>query len=360
MFSNYDNPEIAAATKQVIALHHPLRLLFFELTRRCNLHCAHCGSRCPEFTSSDEISASDFKHVVDRVTEVYSVDQVMFCITGGEPLLREDWFEICSYISEKGYSWGMTTNGTLIDEDCVRDLARAGMKTVSVSLDGLKGTHEKLRGVKGSFDRAVEGIKRLKESALFHVVQVVTVVSKLNIHELGELYNLVCELDVDSWKLTAIEPMGDALSHQDLFLDGHEFNNLLTFIMQRRKRAVIDVTYGCSHFLLKRYDNTVRKQPFLCGAGTMIASIASNGDILPCLDIDCREIVKQGNVLQDDLIDVWENRFLLFRKNKANTSIMCQECQYRQVCQGDSWHSWDFEKKMPRICMKKQNFFSKL
>ena len=357
MFSNYENPEIAAATKQIVAQIHPLRYLVFELPRRCNLRCAHCGSRCPEYTSGKELSSSTFMHVVDRVSEVYRTDQVMFCVTGGEPLLREDWFEICSYIASKGFSWGMTTNGTLINDNCVRRLVEADIKTVSVSLDGLKDTHEKLRGVAGSFDRAVSGIRLLKESGCCHSVQAVTVVSKLNIHELPALYDYICELGVDSWKLTAIEPMGDAHNQKELFLDEQEHISLLTSIMLWRRKAAIGVTYGCSHFLPKRYDSSVRKQPFICGAGTMVASIASNGDILPCLDIDSRELVRQGNVCEDDFIEVWENRFDLFRKNKANTSIKCRECQFRQECQGDSWHSWDFEKDTPRICFKTHTFF---
>lgn len=357
MLNNYDEPEVAAAAKQIISYLHPLRYLFFELTRECNLRCKHCGSRCPEYIPDNELSASEYKHIVDRVSEVYPVDQVMFCITGGEPLLRQDWFEICSYISSKGFSWGMTTNGTLIDEKCIYKLKSACMKTVSVSIDGLRDNHEKLRDIQGSFDQAVHGIRLLKKSGHFHSVQAVTVVNKLNIHELPELYGLIRDLGVDSWKLTAIEPMGDALSRQEIFLDEHDHYDLLTFIMQLRQKAEIDVTYGCGHFLPKRYDNTVRKHPFLCGAGTMIASIASNGDILPCLDIDCRETVKQGNIRRNDFIDVWENRFELFRKNKANTSAKCRECQFKQECHGDSWHSWDFEKSEPRICFKTHTFF---
>ena len=357
MSCNYDNSEIAAATKQVIAHLHPLRYLFFELTRTCNLQCAHCGSRCPEYSTDRELPASEFKRVVDLVSQNYPTDQLMFCITGGEPLMRGDWFEICSYISEKGFSWGMTTNGTLLDESCVRRLDQAGMRTVSVSLDGLKDTHEKLRGVAGSFDGAVNGIKLLTKSGNFQIVQAVTVVNKTNLYELPSLYEFICELGVNSWKLTAIEPMGDALSRKDLFLSEHEHYSLLDFIMLCRKKALIDVTYGCSHFLPKRYEGLVRKQPFICGAGTMIASIGSNGDILPCLDIDCRELVKQGNVFQDDFIDVWENRFEIFRRNKANLSAMCHSCQFKRECQGDSWHSWDFENNLPRICFKAHTVF---
>jgi radical SAM protein with 4Fe4S-binding SPASM domain len=268
--------------------------------------------------------------------------------------LNKDWFEICSYITQKGYAWGMTSNGTLIDEACVQRLAQAGMKTVSISLDGLKESHEQLRGVPGCFDQAVNAIRLLKNSGLFRAVQVVTVVNRLNYAELPRLYELVKSLNVDSWKLTPIEPMGKAKEVQGFFLSPGEHYQLLGFIKSKRQTAPFEVTYGCSHLLPEEYDSTVRKQPFLCGAGTMIASIDSNGDILPCLDIDCRERVKQGNILQDDFVDVWENKFELFRRNKANTSPTCRDCKLKQVCQGDSWHSWDFETNKPHICFEKR------
>lgn len=357
MYSNYDDHELNASVKQLLFQLHPLKYLFFELTRHCNLRCAHCGSRCPEYEGEMELSAADYKHVVDRVAQTFPTNQLMFCVTGGEPLLNRDWFEICSYIAQKGFSWGMTSNGTLIDEACVQRLAQAGMKTIAISLDGLKESHEQLRGVPGCFNQAVNAIQLLKDSGLFHSVQVVTVVSKLNFIELPQLYKLVKSLNVDSWKLTPIEPMGKAKDALGFFLSKGEHYQLLSFIKDKRLSAPFEVTYGCSHLLPEEYDSTVRKQPFLCGAGTMIASIASNGDILPCLDIDCRELVKQGNTLQDDFIDVWENRFEIFRRNKANTSPSCKDCGLKSICQGDSWHSWDFEENRPRVCFRKSAFF---
>ena len=357
MESNYVNWELTASVKQLLMQIHPLKYLFFELTQHCNLRCAHCGSRCPDYAGRSELSAENYKSVVDRVAQAVPTNQLMFCITGGEPLLNKDWFEICSYITQKGFSWGMTSNGTLIDEVCVRRLAQAEMKTVSISLDGLKESHEQLRGVPGCFDQAVNAIRLLKNSGLFRAVQVVTVVNRLNYAELPRLYELVKSLNVDSWKLTPIEPMGKAKEVRGFFLSPGEHYQLLGFIKSKRQTAPFEVTYGCSHLLPEEYDSTVRKQPFLCGAGTMIASIASNGDILPCLDIDCRDHVKQGNILQDDFVDVWENKFELFRRNKANTSPTCRDCKLKQVCQGDSWHSWDFEENVPQVCFQKHIFF---
>ena len=358
MSEAFDNAEANAAAKQLLERWHPLRYVFFELTSSCNLRCRHCGSRCPGGAAGETIPAAAFRRVVDRIAGSYPKNQLMFCITGGEPLLNPDWFDVCSHIAERGFSWGMTTNGTLIDAECVEKLSRAGMKTVAVSLDGLRESHEALRGVEGSFDGAVNALRLLVQSGNFRAVQVVTVVNRLNLEELPRLYELVCSLGVASWKLTPIEPIGDARAHPELFLDEHEHYRLLNFILQHRRKAAFEITYGCSHNLPKRYEEKVRARSFLCGAGTMIASVASNGDILPCLDIDCREKVRQGNVLRDDFVEVWEKGFTLFRANKALGSPFCRDCPQRQECRGDSWHSWDVEENAPRVCLKNHRVFS--
>ncbi len=356
MSDTFDRAEVDIAAKRLLERLHPLRYVFFELTGSCNLRCLHCGSRCPG-AAGETIPAAAFRRVVACIAEEYPEKKPMFCITGGEPLLNPDWFEICSYIARRGFSWGMTTNGTLLDSKRVEELARAGMKTVAVSLDGRRESHEALRGVEGSFDGAVNGLRLLVQSGRFHAVQVVTVVSRLNLEQLPALYELVCSLGADSWKLTPIEPIGDARAHPELFLDEQEHLRLLDFILLRRPEAAFEITYGCSHFLPERYEERVRARSFLCGAGTMIASVAGNGDILPCLDIDCRELVKQGNVLRDDFVEVWEKGFSRFRTNKALTGVFCRDCPQRQLCRGDSWHSWDLEENAPRVCLKHHRVF---
>ena len=130
----------------------------------------------------------------------------------------------------------MTSNGTLIDEKCVLRLAQAGMKTIAISLDGLKATHEQLRGVPGSYDLAVNALRLLKKSEAFRTVQTVTVVSELNIRELPQLFELVSDLQIDSWKITPIEPMGDAKGRQDLFLDE---KSIISFLISSKRSGSV-------------------------------------------------------------------------------------------------------------------------
>ena len=337
--------------KQLLFRRPSLRNVFFELTRSCNLRCRHCGSSCPSERNSTMLHFEDVRPVIDRISEMSDPQHTMFSITGGEPLLNSEWESICSYIYQKGFGWGMTSNGTLIDDDMVIRLAAAGMRTISISLDGLENTHEHLRGVEGCYEKAKAAIRRLCESNRFDCVQVITVVSPENIEQLEALYQMLLELKVDSWKITGVEPIGEARQHPELQLNSEAYIQLFHFIQDKRRTAPFEVTFGCSHFLPLAYDNTVRRSHFLCGAGTLVASITCEGDIVACLDIDAREQIKQGNITQDDFWDVWTNRFQIFRTCRNLNNAVCHGCGYQDYCLGDTWHTWDFRNNQPGVCL---------
>lgn len=336
--------------KRELEQYPQLRYLFFELTRQCNLRCRHCGSLCPSAGARDEMETERLLRLVDDAAASFSPKELMFCITGGEPLLRRDWFEICSHISRRGFLWGMTTNGTLIDGECAKRLEAAGMASVGVSLDGLRDTHEALRGVSGCYEKALAGIRALVRNGSFRSVQVITVVSTLNLSQLEEMYRLVRELGVDSWKITAVEPVGEARKNPELLLSRGQFLEMLEFVREKRGGSAPRVTFGCPHFLPEPYDDTVRKEHFLCGAGTLIASIAANGDILACLDIDDRESARQGNIYEDDFLQVWKDGYQEFRRNKGLLDPKCRRCGHLEFCRGGAWHTWDYQTNTQRVC----------
>ncbi len=245
----------------------------------------------------------------------------------------------------------MTTNGTLITEQVIQRMIDSGMKTISVSVDGLKEHHEWLRQVDGCFQSAIDGIRQLVDSKRFHCVQVTTVVNPRNLGELEELYRLLCELDVDSWKLTGIEPIGAAANRDGLYLSPTEYTELLDFICSKRKETHMEVTYGCSHFLPEQYDQSVRIGHFHCISGISIASISAKGEILGCLDIDDRVSTMQGSIYIDSFWDVWNQRFSIFRQSRNMDSCFCRDCPYQSFCGGDSWHTWDIRQQAPRLCL---------
>ena len=329
----------------------PLRNLFLELTLRCNERCIHCGSRCGEHDRVPELSLDQYRRILDDVKRDFGTESLELDITGGEPLLRRDFYDIMGYAHSLGFRWGMTSNATLIDDEAARKLHECGMKTISVSIDGLEQTHDRLRGMKGAFAGAMRGIHALINHGGFQAIQVTTVVNHGNFHELPELFELMCRMDIDSWRVINIEPIGRAKDNPDLMLAQGEYRQMFDFIREKRMEGY-PVTYGCSHFLGVEYERQVRKWYFLCNAGIYTASIASNGDILACLDIERRPELVQGNILSDRLKDVWENEFKIFRSDLSDRSRKCRDCDSCEFCHGGAHHSWDYDRNEQQVCFK--------
>lgn len=331
--------------------HKPdLRQLFLELTLRCNEHCFHCGSNCmPQ--SGEELSVEEYRRILEEVKEDFDLNRVYLCITGGEPLLRPEFFEILGYAHKLGYRWGMTTNATLITKEVAHRLGQTGMKTVSVSIDGLRETHDMLRGLPGGYDAAMRGIQNLIDERAFQNVQVTTVVNHENIGELDELFTVMDALDIDSWRVVNLEPIGRALQWPNRMLTGEDYQRLFAFIREKRV-AGYPVEYGCSHYLGPNLEGELRDWYWLCNAGIYTGSIMANGDIGACLDIERRPETVQGNIRKDRFRDIWENRFELFRKDLSADSEYCRSCSHADHCRGDAHHSWDYDKNEPRLCFK--------
>ena len=325
-----------------------LKFLFLELTMNCNERCLHCGSSCGD-VRSEEIPVQTYFKLLDTVKKDFD-PLPMLCVTGGEPLLRKEFFEIMSYAHQLGYKWGMTSNATLITNDTAKKLKDAGMRTISVSIDGLEQTHDSFRRTKGGFAKAIQGIKNLLPYD-FSAVQTTSVITKKSIGELDALFALMEELDVDSWRVINLEPIGRALRLDGYMLDTEDYRRLFDFIRSKRSEGY-PVTYGCTHYLGLDYEKAVRDWYFLCNAGLYTASIMANGDIGACLDIERRPETIQGNILTDDFTDVWYNRFDIFRRPLSERNDKCRHCDSRHFCSGGSYHSWNYDTNCQMVCFK--------
>ncbi len=329
-----------------------LKFLFIEMTNRCNERCRHCGSSCGEGSSDGMLSGEEIKAFLKKTASQFDISELMLCITGGEPLLREDFFEIMAYARSLGYSWGMTSNGTLIDERTAKMLAEAGMKTISVSLDGLPETNDWFRQKKGGFDAALNGVRSLiGRGECFKHVQVTTVVHKKNIDELPRLYEILRKEHIRSWRVIGIEPIGRALGCRELLLDRDDYIKMFDFIKEHYLDPTLPVLYGCSHYLGAELEREIRPWYFLCNAGVYTASIMWNGDIAACLDIERRPELIQGNIRRDDFKEVWESRFECFR-NDFREKGGCKGCSEYKFCAGGAFHSWSFDENRQNVCFK--------
>ena len=346
---------IAVAEHRDDLYSHPrLKFLFVELTNGCNLHCLHCGSNCSG-QNTIYIDTELLLNALYTVAEDFDRSSVMICLTGGEPLLHPDFFLIAEEIVKLGFPWGMTTNGTLIDDSTARRLKALSLQSITISLDGTNESHDKLRGRKGAFQSTVHAIHMLNQVGI--PVQITSVIHNKNITQLEEMYSLMIKLNVFSWRIINIEPIGRATEHNALLLSHENMIRLLSFIRSKRfdPSCKMDVRYGCSHYLSFEYENEVRDGYFLCGSGILVGSILCNGDIFSCLDIERRPELIQGNIALDRFSDVWYNKFKEFRINRTLLSDKCSQCEERSFCHGDSCHTWNFDINEPMFCIKRKD-----
>lgn len=331
---------------------YSLHTLFFEVTSRCNALCDHCGSRCTA-SKKDELSPETFKKVLDSVAENFGTKAIMLNITGGEPLMRKDLFEITGYADSLGFKWGLVTNGMLITDDVISKMKETHMSTITISLDGMKKTHEEFRHVPGSFDRIISAIERLKKDDFVEHIQVTFIATKNNIFELPEVYRLLSMLEIDSLRISGIDPIGRAKDNEKLMLSQEDYLYLFDFIKQHQD-SLLPVVWSCTHY----FGNTERTldptgKIFKCYTGIHVASVLSNGDIFGCPNIPRRKELIQGNVLKDDFCEVWKNKFEFYRNPNRTKAKQCEECKHWKYCKGDSFHTFDFETNTPHFCYKK-------
>ena len=324
---------------------YPLYTLLIEITKKCNAACDQCGSRCDihseEFLSKEQILAAlrDIKEKLGAYT--------MLNITGGEPLLRRDLFEIMTEATTMGFEWGMVTNGSLITEEVIGKMRDSGMKTVTVSVDGLKETHDSLRHLPGCWDRIMAALPKLKKAGFLDHLQITFTANRRNVYEFEELYRRLRPVGLDSIRVSFMDPIGRALDNTDLLLTREEilyFTGLVNRLNENPRGTKI--VWGCPHYLGGLLDG----RRFSCFAGIYTASILYNGDIFVCPNVPHRPELIQGNILRDSFGEVWRNGFAYFRSRKLPPK--CGSCPHKSACKGDSLHTLDFDSGEPLFCYR--------
>lgn len=332
-----------------------LRSLFWEATIRCNAYCEFCGSRCGDHSPeliTNELTPGVICNCFKEIAEAYDAHNIMINVTGGEPLLRQDLFDIMAYASELGFPWGLVTNGSLIDEAVVKLMKNSGMKTISISLDGTAGIHNMLRKISDGFAKIEKAVKLLKKAEFLDELQITTVVNHKNINELETLYSILQSWGIDSWRIATVDPIGRAENQKELLLTEEDYEKYFTFFHDYQFNGKITLMTSCSHYL-GIYDNLYRSHHFSCMTGRTIGSILANGDIFVCPNVPRIPKLIQGNIKKDSFPDVWENGFQWFRNSDRQKCGQCSQCDYCEACRGDSLHTWDFSKQEPMICAKK-------
>lgn len=325
--------EIARKSNIANTREHKLTQLFWECTLRCNLKCRHCGSDCKNVAGVKDMPREDFLAVLDSLAPNVDPHKVFVIITGGEPLMRPDLEECGRAIYERGFPWGMVTNGYAMTPNRFNALLDAGLHTMTVSIDGFEDEHDWLRGVKGSFSRAVNAIRMAAESGI--VFDAVTCVTNKNLTLLPEIKQYLYSIGLRDWRLFTVFPTGRAATDPTLSLNHEGFVSLMEFIKASRREKLMRVSYGCEGFL-GNYEGDVRDNFFQCHAGINVASVLIDGSISSCPSI--RADYNQGNIYNDDFYDVWTNRFQVYRDRSWMKTGDCADCQFFRYCNGNGMH----------------------
>ncbi len=325
---------------------HELTYLFWECTLRCNLDCLHCGSDCSSEASVNDMPMNDFLKVLDNIKPHVVPAKTMIVITGGEPLIRKDLEECGTQIYQRGFPWGMVTNGFGLTSQRLESLLNAGLRSVTVSMDGLNPvTHDWLRGRDGSWEKAIEAITRIAAVPGL-TYDVVTCVNQRNINELEAIRDLLISKNVKNWRLFSIFPKGRAKENPELSLSDKQFVRLLDFIRQTRKEGLIKASFGCEGYL-GDYELEVRDTPFFCQAGIHIGSVLVDGSISACPGMRADYI--QGNIYTDDFMTVWNERYQNMRDRSWTRTGKCAKCKSYKYCEGNGLHLRD-EKTGELLC----------
>ncbi len=327
-----------------------LRYLFVEITQRCNLACLHCGSDCGKDEQRQELTTDEWLRFFDYLPTRFDARNIAVVVTGGEPFCRPHLDEVLAGLRKNRIPWGMVTNGWALTEQNIARALKQGLMSMTVSLDGTCANHDWLRGRAGSFERAIEGIRRVARAPL-PAFDVVTCVNPRNLPELDQVADLLVQAKVPAWRLFCIFPKGRAKANPELKLGDEQLRELFAWMKRRKPELAqrgLTMNFSCEGYLPPRWDEAVRDEPYFCRAGINIASVLCDGAIGACPNVT-RSLV-QGNIRTDDFKEVWDDKFQPFFERSWMQTGQCQGCDQWRRCQGNSMHLWDDEAKATVLC----------
>ena len=333
-----------------------LRLVFWELTARCNLTCKHCRAEAQDHFVEGEFTTAEILRVAADIRAC--ADPIMI-LTGGEPLVRDDIYEIATACSGMFSRVALATNGTLVDDAVAAKIVASGIQRVSISIDGATaGTHDTFRGLPGSFDAALSGIDALRRVGM--PVQVNVTIARHNVTEIEQILDLAVAHGADAFHVFVLVPVGCGVEISDeIRLSPDEMETVLRWLFDRslelRGRVHIKATCAPQYYRIMREVSRERGLEIPgpthppaadaghgaghgmhamtrgCLAGSAVCFISRTGDVQPCGYLP----VRVGNVREQPFGDIWRDSdvFASLRDPSALKG-KCGSCGYRRLCAG--------------------------
>lgn len=377
------------------------RLVFWETTAGCNLSCIHCRriDVADQLVPEDLTTAESFE-MIDQIAALRFAQGQAFAnpilvLSGGEPLFRPDIFTIARYASDKGLRVALATNGTLINQTVAQRIVEAGVRRVAISFDGANAeTHDQFRALPGSFDRAVAGVRLLREAGMS--VQINTTVARHNIHQMQPVMDLALALGADALHLFLLVPVGCGVEIADeQMISPNAYEDVLNWLYDREKEGRIEVRATCAPHYLRikrqraaqerqgrpsqlsearlngqgsrgagerggcgdtetrrhgdaeigfitgsprprvpaspRHPGGLHSETKGCLAGTGVCFVSHKGEVFPCGYLP----VEAGNIRRQTFREIWEQSFLFTQlRDPGLLGGKCGFCEFKNVCSG--------------------------
>jgi len=305
-----------------------LRVVAWESTRACRFVCKHCRATAQLNPDPGQLTTPEVKRLIDDVS---GFSKPIFIITGGDPLLRDDVFEIARYAGDKGLSVAMALNGN-VDAPKASAISSAGVRRVSISIDGSKPSiHDDFRGVKGAFEMAVKGTDAIRGQGL--LFRILTTVTKHNLHDLADIHKLAVDLGAESWDIFMLVPTGRARSEMEV--SPTEYEGVLKFAYDLSQRSRIPIKLTCApHYnrlLLQAKGHTGNRVSRGCMAGDGFCFISHIGDVYGCGYFP----ISAGNIREKNFFEIYNSSPLFLQiRNRELLKGKCAVCSYLEVCGG--------------------------
>src|ERR1022692_725536 len=367
------------------------RLIYWELTKGCNLRCIHCRASATELSSPDDLSTETAKAIIDQIAEVSST---ILVLSGGEPLFRSDIYQLARYGTDKGLRVALATNGTLVTRQVAQKIVDSGVRRVAISLDGADAlTHDAFRGIPGAFDAAIAGFRNLKNLGMS--VQINTTIARHNAHQLPQVLELAKSLGADALHTFLLVPVGcgvDIAAEQ--MVPPEEYERMLNWFYDRSLEGGIEMKATCAphYFRVVRqrraaehrseaaaaaahaappvaeaaqhgpaigptemampgstgielkphgvgqpvghpgsHPSDMKAMTKGCLAGTAVCFISHQGEVYPCGYLPALA----GDLRKQRFADIWENSVVFNElRDTNNLKGKCGCCEFKNVCMG--------------------------
>lgn len=307
----------------------PPRLIFWELTKRCNLRCQHCRAVPESKAVPGELDSSQARQFLSDLSEFA---KPLLIFTGGEPLTRPDLFDIGGHAHDLGFRTALATNGTILSENVAIKIREAHFERVAISLDGSKSeTHDTFRRQAGAYDRAILGAKNLLRLGI--PLQINTTATQHNVSEIPAIFDIARSLGAIAFHLFLLVPVGCGLEiTKDEQLKAEQYEDLLGWLLDKELEGGIEIRATCApHYYRLKTERGVPVRGKGCLAGTGVCFVGHRGDVQGCGYLP----LVAGNILKKPFSEIWEES-TLFQHLRNPTLLLgrCKRCTFQSICSG--------------------------